>query len=147
MHAFDAPQVFSFSELRVPGELPLTAIVDDDDSMREAIKGLLRSLGLAVEVFASPNEFLKSADLDRIACLVADVNMPGMSGLDLYRHLIASGRSIPTILITAYGDERIRERALEAGVLGYLKKPFAEDDLLAHIRSALSKEPKSGRDS
>jgi FixJ family two-component response regulator len=127
----------SVLEFGVAEELPLIAIVDDDESMRESLKGLLRALGLDAEAFASAAEFLNSTRLRDTACLVADINMPGMTGPDLHRHLSASGRNIPTILITAYANDMIRDRALAAGVLCYLRKPFSEDDLLACIRSAL----------
>jgi FixJ family two-component response regulator len=124
------------AESDVPKEL--IAIVDDDESMRDAIEGLMRVLGFPVKTFASPHDFLRSPDFQRTACLVADINMPGMSGVELHQHLVASGMSIPTILITAYPDDNVRTRALRAGVFGYLKKPFVEDDLIACVRSALA---------
>ena len=117
---------------------PLIAIVDDDESVREATKGLMRSMGLAVEAFACGEDFLRSPHLSRTACLVADVNMPGMSGLDLHRRLSARNKSIPTILITAYPNDSARARALSGGVICYLAKPFGEDDLINCIRSALA---------
>jgi FixJ family two-component response regulator len=123
---------------------PLIAIVDDDDSVREATKGLMRSMGLAAEAFACGEDFLRSPHLCRTACLVADVNMPGMSGLDLHRSLSARNKSIPTILITAYPNDSVRARALSAGVIGYLAKPFSEDDLLGCIRSALGQGEDGG---
>jgi len=126
------------AERKVPNQKPLISIVDDDESIREATKGLMRSLGFAAEAFASADDFLRSPHLHQTACLVADVNMPGMSGLDLSRSLVASGESIPTILITAYPNEIVRARGLGAGVVGYLTKPFGEDDLLACIHSALA---------
>ena len=115
----------------------LIGVVDDDESVREATKGLMRSLGFAAEAYASAKDFLASPDLGRIACLIADLNMPEMSGIELHGHLVATGQNIPTVLITAYPDEDVRARALNAGVICYLTKPFAEDDLLACIRSAL----------
>jgi FixJ family two-component response regulator len=117
---------------------PLIAIVDDDESVREATKGLMRSMGLGVEAFACGEDFLRSPHLSRTACLVADVNMPGMSGLDLHRWLSARNKSIPTILITAYPNDSVRARALSGGVICYLAKPFGEDDLINCIRSALA---------
>ena len=117
--------------------LPLIAIVDDDQSYRDALKGLMRALGFAAEAYASAQDFLRSPHLEKTACLVADINMPGMSGTDLHRHLVGLGSRIPTILITAYPDENVRTRALRAGVFCYLKKPFAEDELIACIRSAV----------
>ena len=122
----------------MPKAKPLISIIDDDESMREAIKGLMRSLGYRVEAAASAQEFLSSRHIRRTSCLIADMQMPGMTGLELHRHLSASGKPIPTILITAYPDDAVRERALSAGVIGYLSKPFEEDDLLACIRSALT---------
>jgi FixJ family two-component response regulator len=129
----------------VPKAKPLISIVDDDESMREAIKGLMRSLGYSVKALASAHEFLSSRHVRRTSCLIADVQMPVMSGLELYRRLSTSGKPVPTILITAYPDDGVRERALAAGVIGYLSKPFEEDDLLACIRSALTHAPRGGR--
>jgi FixJ family two-component response regulator len=113
------------------------SIVDDDEPVREAVRGLMKSLGYSAQAFASADEFLNSRQVPRTSCLIADVQMPGMTGLELYRHLVASGKTIPTILITAYPDDGARERALAAGVVGYLSKPFDENDLLACIRSSL----------
>jgi FixJ family two-component response regulator len=121
----------------VPKRKPLISVVDDDESVREATKGLMQSLGYASAAFPSAEDFLQSRDVSRTSCLIADVNMPGMSGLDLYRHLSALGKSLPTILITAYPDERIREGALNSGVICYLSKPFDESDLLSCLRSAV----------
>jgi FixJ family two-component response regulator len=116
---------------------PLISVVDDDESMREALRGLMKSLGYAAEAFASAEEFLSSRQVPRTSCLIADVQMPGMTGLELYRHLLASRTTIPTILITSYTDESLQERALEEGVVCYLSKPFNENDLLACIHSSL----------
>ena len=129
----------------MPKVKPLILIVDDDESMREAIKGLIRSLGYRVEAVASAQEFLSSRFVRRTSCLIADVQMPGMTGLELYRRLSTSEKPIPTILITAYPDDGVRERALSAGVIGYLSKPFEDDDLAACVRSALTKGPSDGR--
>jgi len=117
---------------------PLISVVDDDESMREAIRGLMKSLGYTAEAFASAEEFLNSRQAPRTSCLIADVQMPGMTGIELHRHLIASGNTIPTILITAYPDDSIRASAIQDGVVGYLSKPFDENDLLACIRSSLT---------
>ena|SRR3712207_5495559 len=116
---------------------PVIAIVDDDASVREAMMSLMRALGFITETFPCAEDFLKSDGLQRTACLIADVRMPGMSGLELYRRLVASGQPIPTVLITAHADDGVRARALKAGIIGYLTKPFREDDLLGCIRSAL----------
>ena len=123
----------------MPKAKPLIAIIDDDQSMREAVKGLIKSFGYRAEAVASAQEFLRSRHVRRASCLIADMQMPGMTGLELYQRLSASGTPIPTILITAYPDDGIRERARSAGVTGYLSKPFEEDDLLACIRSALTR--------
>jgi FixJ family two-component response regulator len=123
----------------VPDADSLIAIVDDDASMLAAINALMRSLGFASQAFSSGKDFLDSPHLQRTACLIADVNMPGMTGLELHRHLVTAGRRIPTILITAYPNDHVRARALAAGVIGYLSKPFAEDELLGRIRSALTR--------
>ena len=129
----------------MPKTKPMISIVDDDEPIREAVKGLMKSLGYRCEATASAEEFLRSPHVRRTSCLIADVQMPGMSGLDLHRHLSASGKPIPTILITAYPDDGVRERALAAGVIGYLSKPFDENDLLTCIRSALTRAGSGGR--
>jgi FixJ family two-component response regulator len=126
-------------ELGVPKKT-LISIVDDDQSVREATKGLMKSLGFTAEAFSSAADFLTSPNLCRTACLIADVNMPGMTGPELHDRLMALGNIVPTILITAYPDDNVRARALAAGVICYLKKPFDEDDLLGCIRSALDGE-------
>jgi FixJ family two-component response regulator len=128
----------------VLNETPLIAVVDDDESVREATRGLLRSMGLTVEVFPSGEDFLNSPHLSRIACLVADINMPGMSGLDLHDHVSTLEKRIPTILMTAYPNDRNRKRSLAAGVRCYLVKPFNEDELLDCIRKALEQQEKRG---
>src|SRR5471030_1776012 len=115
---------------------PLIAVVEDDDSVREATTGLLRSHGFIVKGFSSADEFLRSNRIHITSCLVADVQMPEMSGLALYGHLVAIGAPIPTILITAYPDEAIRARAMSAMVTGYLVKPFSEKALLDCIDTA-----------
>ncbi|HYZ32615.1 MAG TPA: response regulator [Crenalkalicoccus sp.] len=112
--------------------------MDDDGSVVEAVTALLRSLGFAAKAFSSGQEFLESPHRRRTAFLIADFNMPGMSGLDLHRHLAASSPPIPTVLITAYPDDRIRARALGAGIVSYLHKPFDEEELLACIRACLA---------
>jgi FixJ family two-component response regulator len=114
------------------------SIVDDDESIREALTGLMESLGFVAEAFAGGEDFLSSKHRQSTSCLIADVQMPGMTGPELHSRLMASDKPIPTILITAYPDDRVRARALQAGVRCYLAKPFNEDDLLACIRSALA---------
>ena len=121
-------------------------IVDDNESVREALSGLMRSLGYSATAFPSGESFLASSRLRRTACLIADVQMPGMTGLELHRRLLASAKPVPTILITAYHDDRVQAQALNAGVVCYLTKPFDESELLACIHSALD-GPKDGQKS
>jgi len=116
----------------------LIAIIDDDESACAAIMGLVRSLGFNTVGFHSAAEFLQSDDVLRTACVIADVQMPGMSGLELHRQLVATGSSIPTILVTAYPDETTRRLALQAGVTSYLAKPVRPENLLDCIRKALA---------
>jgi FixJ family two-component response regulator len=117
--------------------LPLISVVDDDDSVRESLQGLIRSVGFAVAVFASAEEFLSSDDLHNTDCLILDVRMPGMNGLDLQRQLRTTHHQIPVVFITAHGDEEARQRALNGGAVGYLLKPFSEEALLIAIAAAL----------
>lgn len=118
---------------------PLVAIVDDDRSIRNATRDLLRAAGFATATFEDAKSFLPSASRALAACLVADMRMPGMTGLELYEHLVASGDGIPTVLITAHPNELTQSRACQAGVTCYLSKPFAPDDLLGCVRAALAK--------
>ncbi len=118
---------------------PLVAIVDDDKSIRDTTKDLLESAGFSAAVFAGPASLLKSRRLSRVCCLIADMRMPKMTGLELHQLLIASNRAIPTILMTAYPDERAQAQANRAKVVCYLIKPFAADDLLSCVRRALQK--------
>lgn len=112
------------------------SIVDDDASVRDAIRGLLRSAGFDAEVFASAEEFLRSGRLHGTTCLVLDVRMPGMSGIELQERLIASGHLIPIVFITAHADEDERARALDRGAVDCLQKPFSDDALLDAIAKA-----------
>jgi FixJ family two-component response regulator len=113
------------------------AVIDDDGSMREAVTGLLRSHGYVAIAYERAEDFLNSERRRTTACLIADVQMPGMTGPDLHDRLVASGEPIPTILITAYPDQAARTRALQNGVRGYLTKPFPEADLIACVQSVL----------
>jgi FixJ family two-component response regulator len=115
----------------------MISIVDDDKSVREAAKMLIRSLGYATATFASAEEFLESGRLCDTACLITDVQMPGMSGVDLQSHLTARGHRTPVIFVTAYPEESVRARALDAGAFGFLGKPFSEDSLIACLDRAL----------
>ena len=122
-------------------KLPKTAviaIVDDDHSVREALTSLMRSLGYRAMTFERAEDFLKSKRRRSVSCVIADVQMRGITGLELYQRLSASGKPVPTILITAYPDDGVRQRALSAGVIGCLSKPFEDEDLLACVRSALT---------
>jgi FixJ family two-component response regulator len=116
---------------------PSVAIVDDDESVRDTTKDLLDSAGLSAATYDSAERFLQSQDVRAIRCLVADMRMPGMTGLELHGHLDAAGTPIPTILITAYPDEQVRSRALSMGVICFLAKPFSPEDLLSCIETAL----------
>ena len=116
----------------------LVAIVDDDDLMRGALQGLLKSAGLPARAFASSEEFLKSGQQHQVACLIADIRMPGISGLELQARLNAENCKIPTIFITAHGDEKMRLQALRSGAVEFLAKPFDDVALLDSVRAALS---------
>jgi len=115
----------------------LISVVEDDQLLRASIVRLVRSFGYRVEGFASPAELLALSRLDETACLIADINMPGFTGIELFHHLVKAGRPIPTLLITAYPDDAARIRALNDGVLCYLTKPFGGDELLRWVRAAL----------
>ena len=116
---------------------PLVAIVDDDESMRVTIKDLLESAGFSAAVFARAASLLRSRRLSQVSCLITDMRMPNMTGLELHQHLVASNHAIPTILMTAYPDERSQAQAIKANMVCYLIKPFAADELLACVRRAL----------
>jgi FixJ family two-component response regulator len=124
----------------VPERELVIAIVDDDVSMLRALRRLLRSVGFAVVTFASAEEFLQSGLQAHIGCLILDVMMAGMSGLDLLERLAASAVTLPVIIITAYADEQTRRRAEQAGVVAYLRKPFEEEALLEAIQRVLSSD-------
>jgi FixJ family two-component response regulator len=113
------------------------AIVDDDDAVREALARLLQSLGYSAATFASAEEFLNSKQMSDISCLVTDVQMPGMSGLDLQDRLIARGHRIPIIFLTGYPDENLRTRAMKAGAIAFMGKPVNADQFVGHLEKAL----------
>src|SRR5438309_40738 len=119
------------------GNTKLVAIVDDDDLMRTAVQGLLKSVGWSSRAFASAEEFLQSGQHLQTACLIADIRMPGMSGLELQCRLNAEHCRIPTIFITAHGDAKMRLQALRAGAVEFLAKPFDDEALLESVRAAL----------
>jgi FixJ family two-component response regulator len=117
---------------------PVISIVDDDDSVRESLARLVRSVGFSVMVFGSAEEFLSAGQGDNADCLILDIRMPGMSGLELQRELSASDRSLPLIFITAHGsDPEVRARALGAGAVDYLIKPLNEEEVLKAIDATL----------
>ena len=124
---------------------PLVSVVDDDESVRESLAGLIRSVGLAVRVFPSAEAFLGSVDIAGSNCLILDVRMPGMDGLQLQGRLKASHPDLPVIFITAHGsEEEIRQRALAAGALDYLLKPLSEEEVLSAVDRALKSPSGSG---
>jgi FixJ family two-component response regulator len=115
----------------------LVSVVEDDQFFRESMRRLMRSLGYRVEAFKSAADFLASPRLAETACLIADVHMPAMTGLELHRHLVDAGYAIPTVLVTAYPDDDVRARALNEGVVCYLRKPVDEKHLMRCLRAAL----------
>jgi FixJ family two-component response regulator len=126
-------------DMAMQGNTPFVAVVDDDDLMRGALQGLLKQAGLPVRAFASAEEFLNSGQQHQTACLIADIRMPGMSGLDLQARLNAEQITIPTIFITAHGDARMRMQALRAGAVEFLAKPFDDEVLLERLQAALER--------
>ncbi|MBV9559217.1 MAG: response regulator [Bradyrhizobium sp.] len=116
----------------------LISVVEDDEPFRHSMRTLVTALGYAVEVFPSAANFLESPLLGETTCLVTDVQMPGMTGLELHRRLVGTGHAIPTILLTAYPDEAARKRALKDGVVCYLRKPVDDDRFERCLRSALA---------
>jgi FixJ family two-component response regulator len=125
--------------MAAPDETKVVAIVDDDDLMRGALQGLLKAAGMPARAFSSAEEFLESGQQHQTACLIADIRMSGMSGLELQAKLNAEQCRIPTIFITAHGDERMRMQALRAGAVEFLAKPFDHAALLESVRAALER--------
>ena len=123
--------------MAIQGKSKLVAIVDDDDSVRIALEGLLKSAGLPARAFESAEEFIKSGRQSQVACLIADIRMPGMSGLELQGKLNAENCRIPIVFITAHGDAQMRMQALRAGAVEFLAKPFNDEVLLETVRAAL----------
>ena len=132
----DVPEHSSKPDNEIP-EIPPVAVIDDDESIRRAMERLIRSFGFPVVTFPSAQEFLLSSHALHTACLILDVQMPGMSGLQLQSHLAQAGCRIPIIFITAYPDESTRARALQTGAVDFLEKPFRDDVLLDGIRRAV----------
>lgn len=115
----------------------VVSVVDDDPSLRRSVRNLLMSVGFQVQAFASAEEFLESPERANTGCLVLDLRLVGMNGLDLLKHLGATGSRIPVIILTAHGDDEVRQRALQAGAVALLGKPFRGDALLDAVRTAL----------
>src|SRR5262245_26045527 len=116
---------------------PMISIVDDDEAVREATKRLVRSLGYQVSTFTSAHEFLQSERMQDTSCLITDLHMPGLSGIELQDRLIAGGHSMPIIFITAYPDEGVRTRAMKAGAVCFMSKPFSDVHLIGCLDRAL----------
>ena len=117
----------------------LVAIVDDDESIRNALVGLMKAAGFPARAFASAQEFLNLREWENTACLIADIRMPGMSGLELQAKLNSNYHTIPIIFITAHGDEKMRMQALRAGAVEFLTKPFDDEALIDSVRAALDR--------
>jgi FixJ family two-component response regulator len=113
------------------------SVVDDDEAVRESIKSLLRSLGYSVHAFASAEEFLNSPQIHQTSCVISDVQMPGLSGIELQARLHAGGHRIPIIFVTGYPDERVRERAMQAGAVSFMSKPISQANLILCLDRAL----------
>jgi FixJ family two-component response regulator len=118
----------------------LISVVDDDESVRESLPDLLRACGFAAQAFASAEDFLASCALEQTRCLILDIAMPGMTGFDLQQELTLRGHEIPIVFITAFGDESVRSRALAAGAVECLSKPFSETALLDAVATALRRK-------
>ncbi|HJQ23793.1 MAG TPA: response regulator [Blastocatellia bacterium] len=123
---------------------PIISVVDDDVSVREAVESLIKSVGLKARAFASAEAFLSANDAQATACLILDVQMPGMSGLELQRQLTAAGYRIPIIFISAHSNDRIRAQALEGGAVDFLFKPFSEAALVDAVHAALAHSQDGG---
>ena len=125
--------------MAIQGKAKIVAIVDDDALMRAALHGLLKSAGLLAQAFASAEEFLRSGHQHDTACLITDIRMPGMSGLELQAQLNADHCKIPTIFITAHSDAKMRMQAMRAGAVEFLAKPFDDEALLESVRAAMER--------
>lgn len=118
--------------------VPLVCIIDDDESVRDSVSDLVESLGYKTTTFASADEYLQSDHVENSSCVITDVRMPGMSGVDLQARLRASGHKTPIIFITSFPSEDIRTRVLKAGAFGFFRKPFDDDKLVECLKSALA---------
>ena len=135
--AGNSPRLRPYVEDEQLQNAPIISIIDDDESMRCAIKSLVTSLGLDAHTFASAEAFLQSPHLDHTSCVITDLQMPGLNGIELQKSLLAQGRRIPIIFMTAFPEERMRARAIEAGALGFLSKPFDSQTLINLIDKAV----------
>lgn len=126
-------------------KIGIIAIVDDDEPLREALGSVLKAAGFAIDTFASAEEFLESPHRESIACLILDVRLPGMSGIELQRRLLEIESPVPIIFITAHGDSSVRSLVMKAGAAGFLTKPVRSDALLKEIRAALDKSTANNR--
>jgi FixJ family two-component response regulator len=120
-------------------KIGIIAIVDDDEPLREALGSVLKAAGFLIDTFASAEEFLDFPDRGKIACLILDVRLPGMSGIELQRRLLEIDNPVPIIFVTAHGDESLRDLVMKAGAAGFLNKPVRSDALLKEIRAAIQK--------
>jgi FixJ family two-component response regulator len=123
---------------------PMISIIDDDPCIREAMEGLVRSLGYGACSFASAEDYLQSDRINDTSCVITDVQMPGLSGVELQSLLVARGNCTPMIFITAFPEEKVRRRALEAGAIGFLSKPFDDEQLIEHLQTALRSHNAAG---
>ena len=117
----------------------VVSIVDDDASLRRSVRNLLTSVGFRVETFESAEAFLQSSHRQNTGCMVLDLRMPGVDGLELLRHLAATGDRIPTVILTAHGDDDLRDRTLQSGAVAFLSKPFHADVLLDAVKTAMGR--------
>ena len=132
------------SEGRGLANAPMISIIDDDTFVRQSMNDLVQSLGYKTAIFPSAEHFLESGDLSETSCLITDLQMPGLSGLDLQNHLLANGNRTPIIFITAFPEEESRNRALRAGAVGFLTKPCNDEALISCIEIALASAGKNG---
>ena len=116
---------------------PIVSIIDDDQDVRQAVQRLMRSRGFATRTFASAEEFLRSPSLHETACVITDIQMPGMTGIDLHDVMLKQGPRLPVIFLTAFPDDRTEKRALQAGALGFLTKPFDAKTLVSLVDTAV----------
>jgi FixJ family two-component response regulator len=124
-------------DIQVQRKVPMISIIDDDASVREATKGFMRSLGYDATAFGSAEEFLRSGRVYDTSCVISDIRMPGMSGIELQGHLTAEGHCVPIIFVTAFAEERVRKHAMRAGALCFLSKPVNEERLIGCLDKAL----------